>query len=777
MLERPPLRDYSRSRAVLVGTWDFVYLNPVPAASNSLNRMRSMLTGPLCGWPEDRIRVLANERGPGDLPDRLITSFEDITGVALFYYVGHGQVADGNQLCLGLTESRTEANRRASTSLPFQAVRKAMLESEAATKIVILDCCFAGLASQSAANTLGANADDVADMTAVSGTYTMAASGDYALASYETDPEIERPQTYFTKYLVDLVEAGIPGRPSDLRLHQIFVQLRDNLDNDGRPVPYERSVDAAREFIFAHNAAPLETHRDPDTELRQLRQLLEQRARELDEAGEREQALRAEMAERTLELERLYEEAQHTSSMAAEQQQELRDAIEVAERRLDETSAAQAAAEAELSGPAVTAEAELSGPTATAEPGEPEILEGGDEESPEPSPAEPAPAGAGGEVVPGPRRAAARRGPARAGVLARRIPLRLWVLAAGLTAGVLLAVFLVPGSHSSPPPSPPAHLVATIGNFSPYTSDIDNNVAFNRAGTTLAITDNVGEIALWDLATRKITTILTDPGANVLDGGVAFSPDGTTLAVGDAGGDVYLWDVSRRKITGSLSGPETIGNGVANVAFSPGGGTLAGNSLGPTTYLWNVTTHKITRTFLNPDEGSKCGLVGLAISPDGKTLAAGDCNGSTYLWDVRTGTLITTLMDPTGSPPGAWGNDMAFSPDGATLAVADNNTSTYLWNVNTHRLITTLANPAPVIGSPDSDSLAFGPDGSVLAVGDSDGSSYVWNVDTRKVVATFTDPGGFGDVNSVAFSPDGKTLAAADNDGTTYVWNTSWLHL
>ena len=765
MRERPPLRDYSRSRAVLVGTWDFVYLNPVPAASNSLNRMRSMLTGPLCGWPEDRIRVLANERGPGDLPDRLITSFEDITGVALFYYVGHGQVADGNQLCLGLTESRTEANRRASTSLPFQAVRKAMLESEAATKIVILDCCFAGLASQSAANTLGANADDVADMTAVSGTYTMAASGDYALASYETDPEIERPQTYFTKYLVDLVEAGIPGRPSDLRLHQIFVQLRDNLDNDGRPVPYERSVDAAREFIFAHNAAPLETHRDPDTELRQLRQLLEQRARELDEAGEREQALRAEMTERTLELARLYEEAQHTSSMAAEQQQELRDAIEVAERRLDETSAAQA-----------VAEAELSGPTATAEPDEPEILEGGHEESPEPSPAEPAPAGAGDEVVPGPRRAAARRGPARAGVLARRIPLRLWVLAAGLTAGVLLAVFLVPGSHSSPPPSAPAHLVAAIGNFSQFTSDNDNNVAFNRAGTTLAVTDNVGEIAMWDLATRKITTILTDPGANVLDGGVAFSPDATTLAVGDGGGYVYLWDVSLRKRAGSLSGPGTIGSGVFNVAFSPGTGTLAANGSNFETFLWNVDTHKIITTFPSPDQNSKCGLTGLAISPDGKTLAVGDCDGDTYLWNVHTGKLITTLVDPAGSSPNSWGNDMAFSPDGATLAVADNNTSTYLWNVNTHNLITTLTDPPPVIGDSHSDSVAFGPDGNILAVGDNDGSSYLWNVDTRKVVATFTDPGGYGNVNDVAFSPDGKILAAADNDGTAYVWNTSWVH-
>jgi hypothetical protein len=70
---------------------------------------------------------MVNERGPGDLPDRLITSFEEAADVALFYCVGHGQIDLTNQLCLGLAGSRTEANRRAATSLPFEAVRRAML--------------------------------------------------------------------------------------------------------------------------------------------------------------------------------------------------------------------------------------------------------------------------------------------------------------------------------------------------------------------------------------------------------------------------------------------------------------------------------------------------------------------------------------------------------------------------------------------------------------------------------------------------------------------------
>jgi hypothetical protein len=174
MPDRPPLRNYAHSRAVVMGNWDYAHLPPVLAAGNSLERMVGLLTGPLCGWPEDRMLVLANERGPGDLPDRVITAFEDVTDVALFYFVGHGQIDAEGQLCLGLADSRTEHNRRAATSLPFQAVRRALLDSDAATKIVILDCCFAGLASQPV-NTLAGSASDVLDMASGAGAYTMAA--------------------------------------------------------------------------------------------------------------------------------------------------------------------------------------------------------------------------------------------------------------------------------------------------------------------------------------------------------------------------------------------------------------------------------------------------------------------------------------------------------------------------------------------------------------------------------------------------------------------------
>jgi peptide/nickel transport system substrate-binding protein len=337
MPDRRALHDYSDSRAVLIGTWNYEFLTPVPPARNSLRRMEALLAGPLCGWPQERLLVLGDEPSPGDLPDRLVTAFEDIGDVALFYYVGHGQISPDDQLCLGLVRSRTEANRRAATSLKFSDVRGALQGSSATTKIVILDCCFAGLATTSS---LAGLAGDVLDMTAGTGAYTMAATSEYATAWYEDDPTAELPQTYFTKYLVDLVERGIPGQPAGLRLDPLYRRLRDDLAADRRPIPHSRAVNDAREFVFASNAAPAHMQRDPEREMA----LLSQR---LSESDARIRALQAEAAEQAAELTRLREQAETSRRMTAEEQRDLRSAIDTAERRLDDTKAAEAEAAAE----------------------------------------------------------------------------------------------------------------------------------------------------------------------------------------------------------------------------------------------------------------------------------------------------------------------------------------------------------------------------------------------------------------------------------------------
>jgi Caspase domain len=251
--------DRSRSRAILMGTSEYTHMTQVPAALHSLNRIKAVLTSELCVWPADRVSVFANERRPGDLPQQLVELFGAAEDIALFYYVGHGQADPLDMLCLGLTGSRPEpATQLRTTSLPFDAVRYALAMSPAKAKIVILDCCFAGLAAPGRLS-----AGDVLSLTRATGAYTIAAAGEFEKAWFETNPDAPAPQTYFTKYFLDVIERGIPGEGPELRLEPIFNQTAHALAHDSKPVPTSTASGTAPFIVFARNAAQEPTSGDP----------------------------------------------------------------------------------------------------------------------------------------------------------------------------------------------------------------------------------------------------------------------------------------------------------------------------------------------------------------------------------------------------------------------------------------------------------------------------------------------------------------------------------
>jgi WD40 repeat protein len=170
-------------------------------------------------------------------------------------------------------------------------------------------------------------------------------------------------------------------------------------------------------------------------------------------------------------------------------------------------------------------------------------------------------------------------------------------------------------------------------------------VAFSPDGKTLAVgtTDVVNRVNysknktfLWNVATKRVIATLTSPvykinplSINDTSGGdsLAFSPDGKTLAIPEFGGKTYLWNVATRRVIAILTNP--VGTGVSSVAFSPDGKTLATGDQDGRIYLWNVATRRLALTLT--DRGGT-GVDSVAFSPDGKTLAVGDGDGKTYLW-------------------------------------------------------------------------------------------------------------------------------------------------
>lgn len=262
-MSRQLLQEAGESRAIVMGTWEYTDpgLGPdLPAVKNSFERFQNLVTGPLCRWPMASVTTVVNEPNPGRVPDLLMTTFAAATDVALFYYVGHGLVSDDQdpQLCLGLTGTMRERYRTVPTSLGYAAVRHALLRSPARTKIVILDCCNSSLALPStlggtAAPVIDAVPDQFLDETEVKRTYVLVAAA-RKNAYYETTPVASSPQTFFTKYLADIVERGIADAPPELTMELLFRRLHASLRADGHSQPAARG-DAGGDYPFCLNAA------------------------------------------------------------------------------------------------------------------------------------------------------------------------------------------------------------------------------------------------------------------------------------------------------------------------------------------------------------------------------------------------------------------------------------------------------------------------------------------------------------------------------------------
>jgi len=169
---------------------------------------------------------------------------------------------------------------------------------------------------------------------------------------------------------------------------------------------------------------------------------------------------------------------------------------------------------------------------------------------------------------------------------------------------------------------------------------VATEIQFSPNGTLLAVGDRgIGNVYVWDVATRRLVATLAPLSVAGAFGGpplpplywFAFSPDGATLAVADGIGDVRLWDTATRAWTATIKD----GSGVDLVAFSPDGKTLAIGWGSNVVDLWSIAGHKVVATLNGPDGATKAGTVlALAFSPDGKTLATTDSGGQILLWNV-----------------------------------------------------------------------------------------------------------------------------------------------
>jgi Caspase domain len=241
------------SRAVLIGVSSYEHAGflPIRAARNSLQEMQLLLADPeLCGWPGELITVIADPSSATDLAVRIAELTETATGVLLLYYVGHGMLSARGELCLTVASTRLDLPEI--TGLRWDTIAGVLRTCPARTRLGILDCCYAGQAIEA----LGADDDQaLADLTHISGVYTLTATTRNRPAHVPAASQQDNACTSFTGEFRDLIRSGIPGKPARLTFGDIYPELRRRLRAKGLPVPSQRGTDTAQQFPFTANAA------------------------------------------------------------------------------------------------------------------------------------------------------------------------------------------------------------------------------------------------------------------------------------------------------------------------------------------------------------------------------------------------------------------------------------------------------------------------------------------------------------------------------------------
>ncbi|WP_217222513.1 caspase, EACC1-associated type [Streptomyces anulatus] len=245
------LPDPSASRAVLVGTSHYHHLEQLPAVTNNLHALAAHLSGPLSlRLPPQHVTVIENPAAAHTVVSEVRRAAAEATDTLIVYFAGHGLIDPQDTLSLALPH--TESGR-VETGLPYDWLRQVLLlDSRAERHVVILDCCYSGLAL----GRMSAASPGLADQASVEGSFLLAAAAETRTAL----APVGDTHTAFTGALLDTLSRGIPGGPALLDMGAVYRHLRLTLDARGHPVPQARDRNNGAQVALGPNHAVLSDH-------------------------------------------------------------------------------------------------------------------------------------------------------------------------------------------------------------------------------------------------------------------------------------------------------------------------------------------------------------------------------------------------------------------------------------------------------------------------------------------------------------------------------------
>ncbi|MBF6436082.1 caspase family protein [Nocardia cyriacigeorgica] len=245
------LPDPARSWAVLLGTstFDDTALPDIPAVRNNLADLAEVLTSPWAtALPGEHCVTLADESDRAVIGSALNTVAAQAQDLLLVYYAGHGLIGPDGSLYLSLPNTRSDRNMVSWTALPFELVRRTLATASADNRVLILDCCFSGLAVDLMTEVTAA----VSGQITVAGTCTLTSSP----ANRPSIAPVNARHTAYTGELLALLQRG-PTDPGTelLTLTALHQQLEQVLPAKGFPRPEQRNTRSIGQLALARRRA------------------------------------------------------------------------------------------------------------------------------------------------------------------------------------------------------------------------------------------------------------------------------------------------------------------------------------------------------------------------------------------------------------------------------------------------------------------------------------------------------------------------------------------
>ncbi|MFJ7955796.1 caspase domain-containing protein [Streptomyces sp. NPDC096319] len=242
------------SRAVLFGVHEFQHFGALPGVLHNVPALLDVLTAPdICSLPSECCATVPPDAPPSALLDALHDAAEKAEHLLFVYYAGHGHHGDNGNLLLATAASHVQ---RTYHSVNYEDVRAVVAGSRASHKVVIIDCCWSGLAHMDGEESEPGSFD-------VPGTCVLTSAA-------ATEKSLSQPDgSVFTLALIDLLRHGYAGPLKDgsraedqpqLTMEDVHDALRARLE--GRrigihrvPTPRMSTRDTGHRIPIARNRA------------------------------------------------------------------------------------------------------------------------------------------------------------------------------------------------------------------------------------------------------------------------------------------------------------------------------------------------------------------------------------------------------------------------------------------------------------------------------------------------------------------------------------------